>query len=122
MKKILLTIVVLAFSVIAVLAQSNPRILTAIIMQISTDQVVIRLRGDSTEKTLNVDPASVKVTFKYDGEATEGSFADLRERMFCNILLDEPDGLNAKAFVVNGRKPDDGMDHGASKDGPPEVQ
>jgi hypothetical protein len=90
-------------------AQNNPRIITAHIVQISDDQVVVRLRANNEEKTLEVSPATVKVTFKHDGESTEGTFADLRERMFCNIRLDTPDGVNALGFVVNGRKPDDSV-------------
>ncbi len=90
-------------------AQGNPRIITAHIVQISEDQVVVSVRPNNEEKTLEVSPATVKVTFKHDGESTPGTFADLRERMFCNILLDTPDGVNAIGFVVNGRKPEDSV-------------
>jgi hypothetical protein len=90
-------------------AQGHPRIITARIVAVFDDQVVVRMRAGNEERTLEVSPATLKVTFKHDGESTQGTFADLRERMLCNILLDTPDGINAMAFVVNGRKPDDSI-------------
>lgn len=88
-------------------AQTNPRILTSNIVEVTDGQVVIKLRADGSQRTLSVDPTKLEVRFKSGGEVESGTFADLRPGMLCNVRIDAPEGSIAQAFVVNGTKPTD---------------
>jgi hypothetical protein len=95
----------------SVLLWAHPSTVTGRIVELTDDQVVVKLRSGEGDRILEVSPMTVRVTFKHHGESTEGTYSDLREGMFCNIRLDHPDGVTAVGFVAMGAKPEDDATH-----------